>query len=248
MKNRLLWVAASCAGALATAAPASALPCIPTGAMQDGMPLTAQMVNPPAVTGTVDATGCDIGVYYGAGAGHTITDATIENARYYGVLTRNAGTSAAISTSHITRTGDAVGGMFIPTGAQHGVDVAFRFGATGSVDNSTIDQYQKGGVVVSNRDTDGVASAPTSATVTNSHVQGLGPVNFIAQNGVQYSSQASGLVRNNLIEDNEYTGSQNAFSTGLLLFDINPPDIKRSLNLYRDNDRNEIVIPSASLK
>ena len=36
--------------------------------------------------------------------------------------------------------------------------------------------------------------------------------------------------------------------TGLLLFDVYPPDIKRSLNLYRDNDRNEIVIPSSSLK
>jgi hypothetical protein len=34
----------------------------------------------------------------------------------------------------------------------------------------------------------------------------------------------------------------------LLLFNINPPDIKRSLNLYRDDDRNEIVIPDSSLK
>jgi hypothetical protein len=31
-------------------------------------------------------------------------------------------------------------------------------------------------------------------------------------------------------------------------FLIEPPDIKRSLNLYRNDDRNEVVIPSASLK
>jgi hypothetical protein len=71
---------------------------------------------------------------------------------------------------------------------------------------------------------------------------------FIAQNGVQYSDHSAGLVRGNLIEDNEYTGPQNTFSTGLLLFDIEPPDIKRSLNHYRNDDRNEVVIPSASLK
>jgi hypothetical protein len=93
-----------------------------------------------------------------------------------------------------------------------------------------------------------VANPGTNVSVTNSHVQGLGPVTFIAQNGVQYSDHSAGNVRGNLIEDNEYTGPQNTFSTGLLLFDIDPPDITRSLNLYRNDDRNEVVVPSASLK
>jgi hypothetical protein len=240
MKRSVVVALAAVVATLAGAAQASAAPCLPTDFMQDGRPLTAALVNPPATTGTVDATGCDIAVYFNDSGAHTITAATIQNAFYYGVLTVNSGTSATISNSEIKFIGDGVNGTFLPTGAQHGVGAAWRRGATGSLDGSYVHQYQKNGVLVNN--------AGSDVSTTNSHVQGLGPVNFIAQNGVQYSDHSSGLVRGNLIEDNEYTGPQNTFSTGLLLFDIEPPDIKRSLNHYRDNDRNEVVIPSASLK
>lgn len=240
MKRSVLGALSVTVASLAMAAQASAAPCIPTDFMQDGRPLTAQQVNPPAVTGTVDASGCDIAVYFNDGAAHTVSAATIENAFYYGVLTRGPGTTTNISNSEIKFIGDAVGGTFLPTGTQHGVGAAWRGGSAGSLDGSYVHQYQKNGVLVAN--------PGTSVRVSNSHVQGLGPVDFIAQNGVQYSDHSAGEVRNNLIEDNEYTGPQNTFSTGLLLFDIEPPDIKRSLNLYRDDDRNEIVIPSSSLK
>jgi hypothetical protein len=240
MKRAVLGVLAAVAGSLAFGGQAWAAPCTPTPFMQDGRPLTAQLVNPATVSGTVDATGCDIAVYFDDGADHTVTGATIQNAFYYGVLTRNPGTTANISNSEIKFIGDAVGGVFLPTGTQHGVGAAWRTGSDGTLDTTYVHQYQKNGVLVAN--------PGTNVTVSNSHVQGLGPVMFIAQNGVQYSDHSAGFVRDNLIEDNEYTGPQNTFSTGLLLFDIEPPDIKRSLNHYRDNDRNEIVIPSSSLK
>jgi hypothetical protein len=240
MKRAFVGVVAAVAGTLALGGQAWAAPCMPTDFMQDGRPLTAQQVNPAAVTGTVDATGCDIAVYFNDGQDHTVGGATIQNAFYYGVLTRNPGTTANISNSEIKNIGDAVGSTFLPTGAQHGVGAAWRGGSDGTLDTTYVHQYQKNGVLVAN--------PGTNVTVSNSHVQGLGPVNFIAQNGVQYSDHSAGEVRNNLIEDNEYTGPQNTFSTGLLLFDIEPPDIKRSLNHYRDDDRNEIVIPSSSLK
>jgi hypothetical protein len=240
MKRAFVGVVAAVAGTLALGGQAWAAPCTPTDFMQDGRPLTAQQVNPAAVTGTVDATGCDIAVYFNDGQDHTVGGATIQNAFYYGVLTRNPGTTANISNSEIKNIGDAVGGTFLPTGTQHGVGAAWRGGSDGTLDTTYVHQYQKNGVLVAN--------PGTNVTVSNSHVQGLGPVNFIAQNGVQYSDHSAGEVRNNLIEDNEYTGPQNTFSTGLLLFDIEPPDIKRSLNHYRDDDRNEIVIPSSSLK
>jgi hypothetical protein len=221
-------------------APAQAIgPCTPTDFTQDGRPLTALMVNPPSVTGVVDATGCDIAVYFSSGP-HTVNAATIENAFYYGVLVRNAGTSATITNSEVRFIGDGNNGTFLPTGAQHGNGIRFRDGATGSVDNTYVHHYQKGGIVVSN--------PGTRATVTNSWIQGLGPVPFIAQNGIQYSDHSAGEIRGNLIEDNQYTGPQDTFSTGLLLFDIEPPQIKHSLNHYRDNDRNLIMIPSSSLK
>jgi hypothetical protein len=240
LKRIIATAIAAVAVAGALAAPAAALPCTPTDFMQDGMPLTAQMINPPTVTGSVDATGCDIAVYYNDGASHTVTSATIENARYYGILARNAGTTVTVSSSEVRFIGDAVGGMFLPTGAQHGVGIAYRQQSSGSVDDSYVHHYQKNGLLVRDLGTD--------VAVTDSHVQGLGPVPFIAQNGVQYSNHSSGNVRGNLIEDNEYTGSQNTFSTGLLLFDIEPPKIKHSLNHYRDNDRNVVVVPSSSLK
>lgn len=240
MRRSLVAVLAAAAASLALAAQASAAPCTPTDYMQDSHLLTAALVNPPSTTGLVDATGCDIAIYFNDGAAHTVSAATIQNAFYYGVLTRNPGTTTDISGSEIRFIGDSVGGTFLPTGAQHGVGAAWRGGSAGSLDNTYVHQYQKNGLLVAN--------AGTNVSVTNSHVQGLGPVMFIAQNGVQYSDHSAGLVRGNLIEDSEYTGPQNTFSTGLLLFDIDPPDIKRSLNMYRNDDRNEVVIPSASLK
>jgi hypothetical protein len=240
MRRSLVAVLAVASASLALAAQASAAVCVPTDYMQDGRPLTAAQINPPATTGTVDATGCDIAIYFNDGGTHSVTGATIQNAFYYGVLTRNPGTTANISGSEIRFIGDGVGGTFLPTGAQHGVGAAWRSGSGGSLDNTYVHQYQKNGLLVAN--------PGTNVSVTNSHVQGLGPVTFIAQNGVQYSDHSAGNVRGNLIEDNEYTGPQNTFSTGLLLYDIEPPDITRSLNLYRNDDRNEVVIPSASLK
>src|SRR5689334_16496997 len=98
MKKRILATAAVVATtALGVASQASAAPCTATPFMQDGRPLTAQLVNPATVTGPVDATGCDIAVYFDDGAAHTVNAATIQNAFYYGVLTVGPRTSAAIS-------------------------------------------------------------------------------------------------------------------------------------------------------
>jgi hypothetical protein len=240
MKRSLITGFVVAAASAAFAGPAHALPCQVTDYMQDGRPLTAQQVNPPAVTGTVDARGCDIGVYFNDGAAHTVAGATVENAFYYGVLSNNEGTRTEVTDSEVRFIGDGMNGTFLPTGAQHGVGVAFRNGADGLIDSSYIHDYQKNGVLV-NADN-------TTVDVTNSHVQGLGPVPFIAQNGVQYSNFAEGLIRDNLIEDNAYTGPANTFSTGLLLFNIEPPEIKHSLNHYRDNDRNLVMVPASSLK
>jgi hypothetical protein len=240
MKRSLITGFVVAAASAALAGPASAATCQVTDFMQDGRPLTAAQVNPPATTGTVDATGCDIAIYFNDGAAHTVDAATVQNAFYYGVLTNNEGTSADITNSEIRFIGDGNGGTFLPTGAQHGVGVAFRNGADGLIDNDYIHHYQKNGVLVN--------ADHTTVTTTHSHVQGLGPVMFIAQNGVQYSNSAEGEIRDNLIEDNEYTGPMNTFSTGLLLFNIEPPEIKHSLNLYRDNDRNLVMVPSSSLK
>src|ERR1043166_3525576 len=71
-------------GALALAAvamptQAAAVTCTPTGFSRDSINLTAALINPPNVSGDVDATGCEIGVYYSSGVnGH------VENANIHG--------------------------------------------------------------------------------------------------------------------------------------------------------------------
>src|SRR3954447_25710840 len=119
VKRSVAGAFAAVVASLAFAGQAWAAPCLPTTFIQDSHPLTAAQINPAAVTGPVDATGCDIGVYFDDGAVHSVSGATIENAFYYGVLTRNPGTVTNISNSEIRFIGDAVGGMFLPTGAQH---------------------------------------------------------------------------------------------------------------------------------
>jgi hypothetical protein len=51
--------------------PVSGAACIATGAPdRDGTPPTARLVNPNGkVSGTIDATGCEVGVYYSHGSG-----------------------------------------------------------------------------------------------------------------------------------------------------------------------------------
>ena len=61
-------------------------PAQPTGFVRDGIDLTAARIG-GTVTGAVDATGCDIGVYNPT----RVTNADIHGARYYGVVV-NGGT------------------------------------------------------------------------------------------------------------------------------------------------------------
>lgn len=222
---------------------AAAAPCTATPAVRDGHPLTAAMYDPATpVTGTVDATGCDIGVY--TDSGHTsIVGATVENAKYFGVLTEYGG-STDVSDSTVENIGDAVF-----SGTQHGIGIEWSSASSGSVDSSTIERYQKGGVVV--------AGSGTTASVTNDTVSGLGRVPFIAQNGVEFIDGATGTVSGNLITDNYYTGCSNQdakatgcipyVATGLLLDNVDPSQVNRSNNQYRDDQRNQYVAPAAQV-
>jgi hypothetical protein len=243
-------------GAVALAGHSHAAGCTPTPYLRDGMPLTAAVVVPTAgsadVTGTVNASGCNIGVYFSPASTGTVDHATIDGSQggpnYYGVLVDQA--QADVTNSVIENIGENP-----PSGAQHGIAVAYVSGdasgsgdsatgpaiapASGTIANDTIQRYQKGGVVV--------AGSQADVTTDNNLVQGLGPVPLIAQNGIQYSHGAAGAIFTNTVTDNYYTGS-GTFSTGILLYDINPPQINKYNNFYRNDQRNLIVVPSASLK
>jgi len=218
----------------------AATTCLPTTFMRDGFFLTAAQIG-GTVSGTLDATGCDIGVYYVGTPGSVTSGAEIFGARYFGVV--NDGTSVNVEGASIHNIGNK---PF--DGTQHGVGIYFTNGGSGVIDGNTVSAYQKGGIVVN--------GAGTTASITNNAVTGLGPVDFIAQNGIQVSRGAVATVRGNSISDNFYTGEvgvgpnpagQNPegwefFSTGLLLFEAGA-GTQTADNHFSGNQHNFANVP-----
>lgn len=242
--KRLLTLAATAAGLFACAGVAAqaaqAATCTPTSFYRDGMPLTAAVVNPPApVTGSVDATGCNIGVYYdNSSSGGTVNAADVSGANYYGVVDNAANGSVDVTNSSIHNIGED---PF--NGAQHGVDVFYTTlggdsngnddvstgpTATGTLSGSSITAYQKNGVVVN--------GPGASATVQGNTVTGNGMVDYIAQNGIEIARGASALVKGNSVSGNWYTGTQNVTACGLLFYQAG--GVKQQANTLFDNQTN----------
>ncbi|HEX6974673.1 MAG TPA: hypothetical protein VF147_09735 [Vicinamibacterales bacterium] len=174
--------------------------------------MTAALINPAGtVSGTVDATGCNIGVYYDhVGAGGTIKGAEISGANYFGVLVNGDGGSVAVDVlaSSIHDIGE-----FPLNGSQHGVAIYYRAfflggSATGKISGNTLTNYQKGGIVVN--------GTGSNVVVSSNIVTGQGAVNYIAQNGIQFGYGSSGSAMKNTVTGHSYTGSSTA-SGGIIV-------------------------------
>lgn len=250
--TRLSTIAAALtAAAMAVGAgAASAATCTPVNTSKGT--LTAAVVDTSVTGTTVDASGCDIGVYYdNGGSGDSVSNADISGAKQYGVFVDGGkgDVSVDVSSSSIHNIGDT---PF--DGVQYG-NAIYYYGydttgtVSGTVSGNTVSEYQKGGIIVS--------GGNASADVTDNTVTGLGPVDFIAQNGIQLGFSATGVVSGNQISGNDYTGCSNQdaaktgcipyVSTGLLLYDVDPSQVRRSNNHYRDDQRNEYVGTTASV-
>jgi len=226
---------------------AAAAACTTTGFMRDGIDLTAAQIGGTAA-GIVNATGCHIGVYMDNTNAGNVSNATIFGATYFGVVVNgDTGTVAAdVKDSVFFGVGET---PF--NGAQHGAAVYYRALGSGSlsgtISGNLVVAYQKGGIVVN-------GSGAQVDTVGNI-VTGLGPVDFIAQNGIQYGFGANGTVTDNDISVNFYTGTvgvgpnpggQNPpgweyISAGLLLYQ--PGDVRHSGNRFSGNQRNVATVP-----
>lgn len=139
----------------------------------------------------------------------------------------DSGGSATIRENHITEIRD---NPF--SGCQNGVAIDVGRMSEGQVGSATIqkniiDNYQKGGIVVSN--------VGSSADVKDNDVTGVGPTAVIAQNGIQISAGATATVQHNTITDNVYT-PQSVVSTGILLF--SPGAVTIDHNEASSNDVN----------
>jgi parallel beta-helix repeat protein len=210
---------------LLPAALATAATCTPTGWVRDSINMTAAQIG-NNVSGSLDATGCNIGVYYGplydSGTTYPVTQgnvtgqapsgnvsgATIFGANYFGVVVN--GDVGAVSVNVTSSTIHDIGENPFD-GTQHGVAIYYRaFGATanGTISGNTVTAYQKGGITV---------AGAVSATITNNTVTGLGQVNYIAQNGIQVAYGAKASLSGNTVTANQYTGAGNTSSAGILI-------------------------------
>jgi hypothetical protein len=188
--------------------------CTSTGFVRDGINMTAALIDPSGpVGGEVNATGCNIGVYYDHGNG-AVSGANIHGANYFGVVVN--GDVNAVSVDVLNSQIHDIGETPFD-GTQHGVGIYYRVlpasgpggGASGTIKGNTVTQYQKGGIVAN--------GTGTNVKVQSNTVTGLGPVTYIAQNGIQIGYGASAQVLNNTVTGNAYSGTNFASSGGILV-------------------------------
>ena len=209
-------MAVAALGAALLPATAQAVTCQPTGFFRDGIDMTAAQIGGD-VTGSLDAGGCNIGVYYGPGTSGTVDNATIFGANYFGVVARGAAVNVTNSNVHDI-------GEVPLNGAQHGLAIYYATvnagsataqptctsgSTTGTISGNMVDNYQKGGIIAN--------CTGTTVTVTNNTVTGEDPVSYIAQNGIQFGYGAKGTVSGNTVTGNAYTGANQASSAGILV-------------------------------
>jgi Right handed beta helix region len=186
----------------------AAATCTPTGFVRDGVNMTAAQIGGD-VNGSLDATGCNIGVYYDNTTSGNVTGATIFGANYFGVVVN--GDVGAVSVDVTGSTIHDIGEMPL-NGTQHGTAIYYRAlgsgTASGLISDNTVTKYQKGGITVNGN---------VSVTIANNTVTGQGAVNYIAQNGIQIGYGAQATVTENTVTGNAYTGAGGVSSGGILV-------------------------------
>jgi hypothetical protein len=215
-------------------AAAAAATCTDTGFSRDGIPMTAAQIGGD-VTGSLDAGGCNVGVYYDSTHTGNVAGATIFGANYFGVLVNGDVGSVTVNVTNSTIRDI---GETPLNGSQHGNAIYYRAmdatddlvpsaigTASGVISGNTVGHYQKNGITV---------RGSVSATVSNNVVTGEGPVDYIAQNGIQVSYGATALVKGNTVSGNYYTPA-GTIACGLLLYQA--AGVKTSGNTLVDNER-----------
>jgi hypothetical protein len=85
---------------------------------------------------------------------------------------------------------------------------------TGTVTGNTVTGYQKNGITVK--------CPGVSVAISNNTVTGAGETTAIAQNGIELGIGATGTISGNGVSGNEYTGANDASSSGVLVFGGGP--------------------------
>lgn len=202
--------------------------------------MTAAVIN-QSVSTEVDATGCNIGVFYDhTGTGDAVSSgANIHGANYFGIVVDGDAGAVAINVSgaNIHDIGE------VPqNGTQHGNAIFYMNASgdttkddsrtcnestnsvTGAISNNTVTAYQKNGITAK--------CTGVNVTISGNTVTGAGAVDYIAQNGIEASGISGGSIKSNTVSENEYTGLNDASSTGVLVFGT----LDIGSNTLSDND------------
>jgi len=195
------------------------------------------------------------------GANHTITAKDPAGDHFRGAVIKNGGTSATVQNLKVTARGlsdvcddgddrlrgilfDGAGGSILNntvfninqgrSGCQEGNGIEVRnapFDNTGNdlvvtISGNTVTNYQKNGIT---------ANGSVAAVITNNTVTGAGPVDYIAQNGIQIGFGATALMRGNAESGNDYT-PKTTLACGVLFFAAD--GVAASQDKMSDNQRN----------
>jgi hypothetical protein len=191
--------------------------CTPTGFVRDGINLTAAQIG-GTVTGTLDATGCNIGAYNPT----SVTGATIFGANYFGIVDNGIVTDVSATTIHDI-------GEVPLNGAQHGVAVYYTgTTASGTISGNSVSKYQKNGITVTNG---------ASAVLQGNTVTGEGGISYIAQNGIQISLGATAKLTGNTVSLNNYTPAK-ITACGLLIYKADGVSASKNGISYLKNENN----------
>lgn len=198
------------------------------------------------------------------GAGHTITAVDPEGGHFLGGVIKNGGATAYVTNVTVTASGladvcdpgdarlrgilfDGAAGSITNTtvvdlnqgqsGCQEGNAIEVRnapFDTTGTdlavtISGNTVTNYQKNGIT---------ANGSVAATIAGNVVTGAGPVDYIAQNGIQVGFGATALVHDNVVSGNDYT-PETFVACGLLLFEAD--GVRMFRNTYFANERDVCI-------
>lgn len=167
--------------------------------MTDFSQYTAALINPAVVSGPVDATGCDIGVYFNRGSG-TVINANVFGAQRYGVVVNGNTNNVAVDVLNSMIHGIlGVPPGFVGAGVYYRANLTGR--ASGKISGNKIFNYHV---------EDGIrANGPgAKVNIADNTVTGLGPVNDVAQYGIQVGNGADAQVMRNLVSRHSYSGPE----------------------------------------
>lgn len=191
------------------------------------------------------------------GAGRTITGIDPVGGHFVGAVIANGGSSATVQNLVVTVSGltnicddgnnrlrgilfdDASGSILNNTvihinqgasGCQEGNGIEVRNFTSSTqrsvtISGNTVTDYQKNGIT---------ANGAVAATITNNTVEGAGPVDYIAQNGIQVGYGATAMVVGDSVSGNNYT-PKSWVACGILYYQAS--GVKASSNNLFANER-----------